>query len=85
MPRAKSGTWFEPGPTSGALQDMPPHKPAPLSALRESGPGPNQVPTPGPHEQTTEALEDTLDIDIFSPPREDWLDGSDTYLREPQK
>ncbi len=27
------------------------------------------------------ALEDTIDIDVFSPPREDWLDGSDTYLR----
>ena len=30
------------------------------------------------------ALEDTLDVDVFSPPREDWLDGSDTYLRDPQ-
>jgi hypothetical protein len=29
-----------------------------------------------------EALEDTLDVDIFHPPRQDWLDGSDTYLRE---
>jgi quercetin dioxygenase-like cupin family protein len=28
------------------------------------------------------ALEDTLDVDIFSPPREDWLDGSDAYLRD---
>jgi quercetin dioxygenase-like cupin family protein len=28
------------------------------------------------------ALEDTLDLDIFNPPREDWLDGSDSYLRE---
>ncbi len=27
------------------------------------------------------ALEDTLDVDIFNPPREDWLDGSDGYLR----
>jgi quercetin dioxygenase-like cupin family protein len=27
------------------------------------------------------ALEDTLDVDVFSPPREDWLDGSDAYLR----
>jgi quercetin dioxygenase-like cupin family protein len=31
------------------------------------------------------ALEDTLDVDIFNPPREDWLDGSDTYLREGSK
>ncbi len=28
-----------------------------------------------------EALEDTLDLDIFNPPREDWLDGSDVYIR----
>jgi len=27
------------------------------------------------------ALEDTLDVDIFNPPREDWLNGSDAYLR----
>jgi len=27
------------------------------------------------------ALEDTLDVDIFSPPRQDWLDKSDDYLR----
>lgn len=29
-----------------------------------------------------EALEDTLDVDVFNPPRQDWLDGSDRYLRE---
>lgn len=29
-----------------------------------------------------EALEDTLDVDVFNPPREDWLNGSDAYLRE---
>jgi len=28
-----------------------------------------------------EALEDTLDVDVFSPPREDWLAGTDDYLR----
>ena len=28
-----------------------------------------------------EALEDTLDLDIFTPPRQDWLDGTDAYLR----
>ena len=28
-----------------------------------------------------EALEDTLDMDVFSPPREDWLNRTDTYLR----
>ncbi|HXQ73615.1 MAG TPA: cupin domain-containing protein [Pyrinomonadaceae bacterium] len=29
-----------------------------------------------------EALEDTLDVDIFSPPRQDWLDKTDDYLRQ---
>jgi len=28
-----------------------------------------------------EALEDTLDVDVFSPPRQDWLDKTDDYLR----
>jgi quercetin dioxygenase-like cupin family protein len=29
-----------------------------------------------------EALEDTLDLDVFSPPRQDWLDRTDDYLRK---
>ena len=29
-----------------------------------------------------EALEDTLDVDVFSPPRQDWLDKTDAYLRQ---
>jgi quercetin dioxygenase-like cupin family protein len=27
------------------------------------------------------AVEDTLDVDVFSPPREDWLKKTDDYLR----
>ena len=30
---------------------------------------------------SAEALEDTFELDIFNPPREDWIDGSDAYLR----
>lgn len=37
------------------------------------------IPPHLPH--SAEALEDTLDVDIFNPPRQDWLDGSDAYLR----
>jgi len=37
------------------------------------------IPSNVPH--SAEALEDTLDVDVFTPPREDWLDGSDAYLR----
>ena len=29
-----------------------------------------------------EALEDTLDVDVFSPPRQDWIDKTDAYLRK---
>ena len=41
------------------------------------------IPPNLPH--AAEAIEDTLDVDIFNPPRQDWLDGSDAYLRDPQK
>jgi len=27
------------------------------------------------------SLEDTLDLDVFDPPREDWLNKTDNYLR----
>jgi len=37
------------------------------------------IPGNVPHE--AEALEDCLDVDIFSPPRQDWLDGTDDYFR----
>ncbi|MBA3722580.1 MAG: cupin domain-containing protein [Parachlamydiaceae bacterium] len=29
-----------------------------------------------------EALEDCIDLDVFSPPRQDWLDGTDSYLKK---
>ncbi len=37
------------------------------------------IPSNVPH--SAEALEDTLDLDVFVPPREDWLSGTDDYLR----
>jgi quercetin dioxygenase-like cupin family protein len=37
------------------------------------------IPSNLPHK--AEALEDTLDVDIFCPPRQDWLAGTDAYLR----
>lgn len=37
------------------------------------------IPSHMPHEAW--ALEDTLDLDVFNPPREDWLNKSDDYLR----
>ncbi len=38
------------------------------------------IPSGVPHK--AEALADTLDVDIFSPPRQDWLDGTDTYFHD---
>jgi unsaturated pyranuronate lyase len=38
------------------------------------------IPSHVPHK--AEALEDTLDIDVFSPPRQDWLDGTDSYFQD---
>ena len=38
------------------------------------------IPSNVPHRAV--ALEDTLDLDIFSPIRTDWLTGQDDYLRK---
>lgn len=37
------------------------------------------IPSGLPHKSL--ALEDTSAMDIFCPPRQDWLDGTDSYLR----
>lgn len=37
------------------------------------------IPSNLPHRAV--ALEDTVDVDVFCPPRQDWLDGTDRYLR----
>jgi quercetin dioxygenase-like cupin family protein len=42
-----------------------------------------RIPSWKPHKAT--ALEDTLDLDIFSPIREDWLKNDDAYLRQGQR
>jgi quercetin dioxygenase-like cupin family protein len=37
------------------------------------------IPSNVPHDAI--ALEDVYDLDVFSPPREDWIKGQDAYLR----
>ncbi|MBM4434153.1 MAG: cupin domain-containing protein [Chloroflexi bacterium] len=37
------------------------------------------IPSGLPH--SAEAVEDTYDIDLFAPRREDWISGDDAYLR----
>jgi quercetin dioxygenase-like cupin family protein len=38
------------------------------------------IPSNMPHK--AEALEDTVDLDIFAPPRMDWINKTDQYLRK---
>lgn len=38
-----------------------------------------RIPSGVPHK--IEALEDSIDLDVFSPVREDWLSGDDDYFR----
>ncbi len=38
------------------------------------------IPSNLPH--SVEALEDTIDLDVFTPIRHDWLEGKDSYFRE---
>jgi quercetin dioxygenase-like cupin family protein len=38
------------------------------------------IPARIPHSAV--ALEDTVDLDVFAPPRADWLQGTDSYLRK---
>jgi quercetin dioxygenase-like cupin family protein len=37
------------------------------------------IPPEVPHSAV--ALTDLLDVDVFTPPRQDWIDGTDAYLR----
>jgi quercetin dioxygenase-like cupin family protein len=36
---------------------------------------------PGGLLHAAEILEDTFELDVFNPPRADWIDGSDAYLK----
>jgi quercetin dioxygenase-like cupin family protein len=38
------------------------------------------IPSNMPHK--AEAMEDTVDLDIFNPPRADWINKTDQYLRK---
>jgi quercetin dioxygenase-like cupin family protein len=38
------------------------------------------IPPNMPHK--AEAMEDTVDLDIFNPPRADWINKTDSYLRK---
>ena len=40
---------------------------------------------PGDMPHAAEVLADAEVIELFAPPRQDWIDGTDSYLRAPQK
>jgi quercetin dioxygenase-like cupin family protein len=40
---------------------------------------------PAHMKHSAEALEDTIDMDVFAPPREDWIEGTDMYLRKQER
>ena len=53
---------------------------------REIVVGPGEVltiPSNMPHE--AEAMVDTVDLDVFNPPRADWINKDDSYLRGSHK
>lgn len=55
----------------------------PHEGVEELVVGPGEVlyiPSNVPHK--AEALEDTFDVDVFDPPRQDWLDKTDTYFHQ---
>jgi quercetin dioxygenase-like cupin family protein len=60
--------------TEGALRFIVDGKPIVVSAGQALC-----IPANVPH--SAEALEDTVDIDVFTPPRMDWLAKDDAYLR----
>ena len=41
------------------------------------------IPPNMPHE--AEAMVDTVDLDVFNPPRADWINKDDSYLRGTRK
>ena len=41
------------------------------------------IPPNMPH--SVEAIEDIIDLDVFQPVRQDWVDGTDAYIRREQK
>jgi quercetin dioxygenase-like cupin family protein len=63
---------------SGSLEFLIGDPATPVSHIIRSG---ELLVIPGNVLHSAIALEDTEDIDFFAPPREDWLTGSDAYLR----
>jgi len=64
--------------TEGALRFLLGPEDSPEERIVRAG---DVLVIPGGLPHSAEALEDTVDFDVFAPPRQDWIQRDDTYLR----
>ncbi len=64
--------------TQGALRFLLGDEDSPIEKIVREG---DILVIPGNVPHSAEALEDTVDFDLFAPPRHDWLSNDDAYLR----
>lgn len=64
--------------TEGALRFLLGEESAPMEKIVRAG---EVLVIPGGLPHSAEALEDTVDFDLFAPPRQDWIDKDDSYMR----
>jgi quercetin dioxygenase-like cupin family protein len=64
--------------TEGALRFFLGDESAPVEKVVRAG---EVLVIPGDLPHSAEALEDTVDFDLFAPPRQDWITRDDSYLR----
>jgi len=63
---------------TGALRFLLGDEAAPVEKIVHAG---EVLVIPGGLPHSAEALEDTVDFDVFAPPRQDWIAKDDSYLR----
>jgi quercetin dioxygenase-like cupin family protein len=68
-------SWIE----TGALKFLLGDESSPAEHIVRAG---DVLVIPGNLPHSAEALEDTIDYDIFAPPRQDWINKDDSYLRQ---
>jgi quercetin dioxygenase-like cupin family protein len=64
--------------TEGALRFLLGDEAAPAEKIVRAG---EVLVIPGGLPHSAEALEDTVDFDLFAPPRQDWIEKNDSYMR----
>jgi quercetin dioxygenase-like cupin family protein len=64
--------------TEGALKFLLGDETSPIEKIVRAG---EVLVIPGNMPHSAEALEDTVDFDLFAPPRQDWINKDDSYMR----